>query len=145
MSSEVISSLGAAADLRKVAVIAAGLGVVGGIAMALLGYPLMAVFLVAGLALGLLNAVLLRRAAVLYATAAGAGKGRFAMGALGRLALITGLALAVGVLVQPDGLGVFIGLAVFQLLMVATALVPLLKDLRSAGAEQPAGQAGTDE
>jgi hypothetical protein len=135
VSSEVISSLGAAADLRKVTAIAAGLGVVGAIALTLLGYPLMGVFLVVGLGLGLLNALLLRRAAVLYATADGAGKGRFALGALGRLALITTLALGIAVLVQPAGIGVFIGLAVFQLLMVGAALVPLLKDLRQAGTD----------
>jgi hypothetical protein len=135
VSSEVISSLGAAADLRKVALIAAGLGVAGAFALTVLGYPLMGVFLVVGLGLGLLNALLLRRAAARYASVDGAGKGRFALGALGRLALITALALGFGVLVQPDGLGVFIGLAVFQLLMVGAALVPLLKDLRQAGTD----------
>ncbi|HEY3259213.1 MAG TPA: hypothetical protein VGJ95_02940 [Pseudonocardiaceae bacterium] len=136
MSSEVISSISTAADLRKVTIIAAGLGVVGGIATSLLGYPLMALFLVIGLSLGLVNALLLRRSAAQFASGDGAGKGRFALGSLGRLGLITVVALAFGVLVQPDGLGVFIGLAVFQMLMVGAALVPLLKDLRQAGSEK---------
>ena len=136
MSSEVISSISTAADLRRVTIIAAGLAVVGGVAMALLGYPLMALFLVVGLGLGLLNALLLRRAAAQFAAVDGAGKSRFAMGALGRLALITVLALGFAVLVKPDGLGVFLGLAVFQLLMVGAALVPLLKDIREAGTDR---------
>lgn len=133
MGSDVISSISTAADLRKVTVIAAGLGVVGGIALTLLGYPLMGVFLLVGLGLGLLNALLLRRAAARFAAMDGASKGRFAAGALGRLGVITVLALGIGVLVTPDGLGVFLGLAIFQLLMVAAALVPLLKELRQAG------------
>jgi hypothetical protein len=133
VGSDVISSISTAADLRKVTVIAAGLGVVGGIALALLGYPLMSLFLLVGLGLGLLNAVLLRRAAALFASMNGASKGRFAAGALGRLGFITVLALGIGVLVTPEGLGVFLGLAIFQLLMVGAALVPLLKDLRQAG------------
>jgi len=122
-----------AADLRRVAAVSAGLAALGLAGLAVLGRPLTGLFLVVGVALGLLNALLLRRAAGQFATVEGSGKGRFALGALGRLAVITGLALAVAVLVQPHGIGVFIGLAAFQLLLVGVALVPLLKELRQAG------------
>ncbi|MGH3995043.1 MAG: hypothetical protein ACRDSN_21580, partial [Pseudonocardiaceae bacterium] len=93
-------------------------------------------FLVFGFALGMGNVLLLRRAASRFAAVEGEGKPRFALGALGRLAMITGLALGIGVLVQPDGVGVFLGLAAFQLLLVGVALVPLLKELRQAGDDQ---------
>jgi hypothetical protein len=122
-----------AADLRKVAAVAAGLAAVGVVALVVVGRPLAGLFLVVGFALGLLNALMLRRAAGQFATVDGAGKSKFALGALGRLGVITALALAVGVLVRPDGVGVFIGLAGFQLLLVGVALVPLLKELRQAG------------
>lgn len=125
-----------AADLRRVAAIAAGLAAVGVVALVAVGRPLTGLFLVVGFALGLLNALLLRRAAGQFATAEGGGKSRFAFGALARLAVITALALGVAVLVQPDGVGVFIGLAAFQMLLVGVALVPLLKELRQSGTEK---------
>jgi hypothetical protein len=126
----VMGPITTAADLRRVAIAAAGLAAVGVVALVVIGRPLMALFLVLGFALGMFNTLLLRRAAARFATVDGEGKRRFALGALGRLALITALALAIGVLVQPDGIGIFLGLAAFQLLLVGVALVPLLKELR---------------
>jgi len=125
-----------AADLRRVAIIAGCLAAAGVVALVAVGRPLTGLFLVVGFGLGMLNALLLRRAAGQFASADGEGKRRFALGALGRLAVITAAALAIGVLVQPAGVGVFIGLALFQLLLVGVALVPLLKDLRQAGTEE---------
>jgi len=125
-----------AADLRRVAIIAGCLAAAGVVALVAVGRPLTGLFLVVGFGLGMLNALLLRRAAGQFASADGGGKRRFALGALGRLAVITAAALAIGVLVQPAGVGVFIGLALFQLLLVGVALVPLLKDLRQAGTEE---------
>jgi hypothetical protein len=125
-----------AADLRRLALAAACLAAVGVVALVAVGRPLMGLFLVVGFGLGLVNVLLLRRAASQFAAVDGAGKPRFALGALGRLAVITALALAIGVLVQPDGMGVFLGLAAFQLLLVGVALVPLLKELRQTGAER---------
>jgi len=133
-----------AADLRRVALVAACLAAVGAVALVLIGRSLMGLFLVLGVALGMLNVLMLRRAAAQFAAVDGAGKRRFALGALGRLAAITALALAIAVLVQPDGVGIFIGLALFQLLMVGVALVPLLKELRQSANEGQAGTGGTE-
>jgi len=124
-----------AADLRRVALAAACLAAVGVVALVVVGRPLMGLFLVVGFGLGLVNVLLLRKAASQFAAVDGGGKPRFALGALGRLAVITVLALGIAVLVQPDGMGVFLGLAAFQLLLVGVALVPLLKELRQTGAE----------
>lgn len=107
--------------------------VIGGLALAVLvplGYPLFAIFGCVGLALGLLNAWLVQRSAARFADAGGAGKGALAMAALGRLGVCTVIALGCAVLVRPEGLGVFAGLAVFQLAMVVVAALPVIKELR---------------
>jgi hypothetical protein len=128
-----MSAVTAAADLRRLTMVAAGIGAVGLAVCILLGRPMAGVFGIVGLALGLLNAYLLRRAAGLYASMDSPQKSRFAVGALGRLALISFIGLLIAWLTLPDGLGVLAGLAVFQLLLVVMALIPLLKELREAG------------
>ena len=40
------------------------------------------------------------------------------------------VAIGFGFLIQPDGLGVFVGLAVFQVLMLVGAAVPVFRSLR---------------
>jgi predicted lipid-binding transport protein (Tim44 family) len=107
------------------------------------GYPLAAAFFCAGLALGLLNTTMVQRSAARFAAMGNPSKKRFAGSVLGRLALITVLGIAV--LVQPEGLGVFAGLAAFQLLMIFMASIPLLRELREQSAAEDqsgAGQSG---
>src|SRR5829696_5417425 len=130
-----MSAITEAADLRRLAVTTAGTAVAGAVVCALIGHPVAGVFFAVGLALGLLNAYLLRRSAGMYATAAAPQKSRFALGALGRLGLISMIGLTLAWLTLPDGLGVLAGLAVFQLLMVFMALIPLLRDLRESANE----------
>lgn len=135
MSSESVpagSPITVAADLRLVTILATALGVLGLVVMFLVGRPMMAVFAIVGLGLGLFNAVLVRRSAARFATTDAPRKTGFAASALGRLALITVLAFAVILLFRPDGLGVVVGLAAFQLLMIGAGLVPLLKELRAS-------------
>jgi hypothetical protein len=121
-----------AADLRRVSILAAGLGLAGMVVAFLVGRPWMGAFAVLGLLLGLLNAVLVRRSAARFATIDSPRKGTFAVSSLGRLAFITMLAFVFVLFVRPDGLGVFFGLAAFQQLMIGVGLVPLLKELRSS-------------
>jgi hypothetical protein len=45
--------------------------------------------------------------------------------------LITVVAFGCAFLLRPDGLGVFVGLAVFQVLMLVGAAVPVFRSLRS--------------
>ncbi len=127
-------SAGSAANLQRLSVIAACLG---GAAVAILapfGHLWLALFGCVGLGLGLLNMALVRRSAVRYADAGEPNKRRFAGEVLGRLALITALAMAVAVLLRPAGLGVFAGLAAFQLMMIGSAALPMIKTLRQSGA-----------
>lgn len=135
MSSETVhlgNPVTMAADLRRVSVLAIGLAVVGVGVAALIGQLWMGLFAVLGLALGLLNAILVRRSAARFAITESPKKSTFAVSALGRLALITAFALGFALIVRPDGLGVFVGLAAFQLLMIGVGLVPLLKELRTS-------------
>jgi hypothetical protein len=51
---------------------------------------------------------------------------------LGRLAVITAVALVCAIMFRPDGLAVFAGLAIFQLLTIISASVPLVREIRQA-------------
>lgn len=134
-SASSMSAVTEAADLRRLTLVAAVVGAAGVVLCALIGHPMAGVYGIVGLGLGLLNAVLLRRSAGMYAAVDAPRKGRFALGALGRLALISMIGLTIAWLTLPDGLGILAGLAVFQLLLVFMALIPLLRELRESGNE----------
>jgi hypothetical protein len=120
-------------NLRRAMPIAGGLGVVSFVVLAPMGYPLAAAFFCGGLGLGLLNTSLVQRSAARFAASGDPNKRRFAVSVLARLTLITALAVGLALALQPEGLGVFAGLAVFQLLMVFIASVPLVRELRQSG------------
>lgn len=120
-------------NLRRAMPIAAGLGAVSFVVLAPMGYPLTAVFFCGGLGLGLLNTSLVQRSAARFAASGDPNKRKFAVSVLARLTLITALAVGLALALQPEGLGVFAGLAVFQLLMIFIATVPLVRELRQSG------------
>ncbi len=95
-----------------------------------LGYLAAVLFGVFGLAIGVANAAMIQRSAARFADQGGAGKGGLAVSALVRLGVSTGIALACGLIFRPEGLGVFAGLAAFQLIAVAAAARPMIKELR---------------
>jgi len=47
-----------------------------------------------------------------------------------RLLIITAIALVIGFLLKPDGIGVFVGLAISQVVIVLNTTLPVLKGLR---------------
>jgi hypothetical protein len=120
----------AAANLRRSVVVSAVLGVAAIVVLSFTGHPLMGVFGTLGLALGALNNRLLQKSVLTYADDAGIDRKRFRRGVMGRLGAITLVAIGLGILVQPDGLGVFVGLAVFQVLMLVGAALPVFRSLR---------------
>jgi hypothetical protein len=83
-----------------------------------------------GLSLGALNNKMLQQSMLNYAVTPTMTKGRFARRALVRLSIVTAIALVVGLIFRPDGLGLFAGLAVFQVLMLVGASVPVFRSLR---------------
>lgn len=122
----------ARAIFRKSAIGAAVAAVIALAVLTPLGYFLAAVFGVFGLALGVGNSFMVQRSAARYADLGGGGKGKLAIAALSRLALSTVIAFACALLFRPDGLGVLAGLAAFQLIAIAAAAIPMIKEIRQS-------------
>lgn len=123
----------AAANHRRSMIVAVPLGLVALVILAVLGHPLAGVFLLVGLGLGAVNTHLVQRSVANFAgSVAPDRKKKFVGGVFVRLGFITLIALVLVLLVQPDGLGVLGGLALFQLLMVGAASLPVVKELRKA-------------
>lgn len=130
MEPAMYTPVSAAANLRRSVVVSAVLGAAAIVVLSIAGHPLMGVFGFLGLGLGAYNNRLLQRSVLRYAISETVGKKQFRRGVMGRLGLITMIAIALGVLVRPDGLGVFVGLAAFQILMLVGAAVPVFRSLR---------------
>lgn len=131
MEPAVYTPVSAAANLRRSSVVAAVLAVIAIVATSVAGHPLMGVFGAVGLAMGAVNNRMLQLSVIRYATAGGAvTKGRFRSGVMSRLGACTLVAIGAALIVRPDGLGVFAGLAVFQVLMLVGAAVPVFRSLR---------------
>jgi hypothetical protein len=126
----VYTPVSAAANLRRSAIVGGALGLVAIIVLTFQGHPLMGVFGFLGIGLGALNNRMLQQSVIRYATSPEIGKKQFRRGVMGRLGIITLLAIALGFFIRPDGLGVFVGLAVFQVLMLIGAAVPVFRSLR---------------
>ena len=131
MDPAVYTPVSAAANLRRSIIVSAVLGVIAIVVLSIAGHPLMGVFGCLGLALGAVNNRMLQRSVLRYASAGGAiTKKQFRRGVMARLGALTLIAIGVAVLVRPDGLGIFAGLAVFQVLMLVGAAVPVFRSLR---------------
>jgi hypothetical protein len=130
LSPAVYTPVSAAANLRRSSLISVALGVLAIVVLSLVGHPLAGVFGCLGLALGAVNNRMLQKSVVRYASAEGISRKQFRRGVMARLGLITLLAVLLGFFVRPDGLGVFVGLAVFQILMLVGAAVPVFRSLR---------------
>jgi hypothetical protein len=126
----VYTPVSAVANLRRSALLGAVLGIVGIVVCAVEGHVLMGVFGFLGIGLGAYNNKLLQKSVIRYAMSENVGKKQFRRGVMTRLGLITLLAVGLGLLVRPDGLGVFVGLAAFQILMLIGAAVPVFRSLR---------------
>jgi hypothetical protein len=120
----------AAANLRRSVILGAVIGGVATVVLSIEGHPLMGLFGLFGLFLGAVNNRMLQKSVLRYAASETMGKAQFRRGVMSRLAFVTALALAFGLLLRPDGLGVFVGLAVFQILMLVGAAVPVFRSLR---------------
>ncbi|NKQ54897.1 hypothetical protein HFP15_18590 [Amycolatopsis sp. K13G38] len=117
-------------NLRRPLLMAGAMGVLGLVATGLLGHIWMGVFGCVGLALGLLNTRLVQRSVSRATITENPSKRLLAFAALGRLAVITVLAVGIALIVHPDGLGVFAGLAVFQFIITASTAGTVVKELR---------------
>lgn len=117
-------------NLRRPLLISAGLAVLGLVVAAVFEHPVMGILFAVGLGMGLYNARLLQRQVVKVISNENATKRAITGSSMQRLAVLTVIALALGFFLRPDGLGVFFGLAVFQLIFMANTMVPVLKERR---------------
>lgn len=120
----------AAANLRRTIVVSVALAIVAIVVTSVLGHPFMGIFGALGLALGAVNNRMLQRAVLRYGTDESFSKKRFRHGVLGRLSAVTLIAVGCALLVRPDGLSVFVGLAVFHVIMLVGAALPVFRSLR---------------
>lgn len=98
------------------------------------GSPLFGVFFGVGLGLGLLNAMLVKRAVDAITAEDHPLKKKMALNSATRLLVITAVALAIAFIFKNNGgLGVVFGLAIFQALLVLSTSLPVLKKIRTQG------------
>lgn len=119
--------------LRLVLICIALTAVVVGAAAAV-GHASLGLFFGLGLGLGLLNAVLVQRSVESITAVAHPLKRKMAMNSATRLLVITVIGLTIAFIFRPTGLGVVFGLALFQVLLVLTTALPVMKALRKEGA-----------
>ena len=129
MEPVVYTPVSAVANLRRSSIIGAVLSAVAVVLTSFAGHPFMGVFFAVGLALGAVNNRMLQRSVIAHAMG-GVSKKRFRGGVFARLGGVTLVAIALALLVRPDGLAVFVGLAVFQVLMLVGAALPVFRSLR---------------
>lgn len=122
----------------RLSVLCGVLGALALLASALLGHWQFGAFFLAGLGLGLVNALLVRRSAEVITAEDNPSKQKMAINSAARLMGITVIALAVAIIFKPNGFGVFFGVALFQVLLVLTTAVPVWKGIRSVSSEQAA-------
>jgi dipeptide/tripeptide permease len=131
----------------RLLVISAGITALAMLAAGLLGHLMVGVFFGVGLLLGLLNALLVRRSVESITAREHPLKRSMAVNSASRLAIITVVGLILAYVFRPSGLGVVFGLALFQVLLVASTALPVYKKLRT-GEPGPSsglkGQAGTE-
>ena len=132
----------------RLLVICAALAGLVTIAAALVGYPLFGLFFGVGLGLGLINALLVRRAVESITAGDHPLKKKMALNSASRLLAITVVGLTIAFVFRPMGLGVLFGLALFQVVLVLSTSLPVWKKLRTgtqdgqgAGDHDPAGPA----
>ncbi|AKN16534.1 ATP synthase subunit I [Mycobacterium haemophilum] len=101
------------------------------LAAGLSGHLMVGVFVGIGLLLGLLNALLVRRSVESITAQDHPLKRSMALNSASRLAIITVLGLIIAYVFRPAGLGVVFGLALFQVLLVLSTMLPVWKKLRA--------------
>ncbi len=114
----------------RLLVISAVLAVVATLLAWYVGNALFGVFFGAGLALGLGNALLVRRSVESITAKEHPLKSQMALNSATRLLVISAVGLLIAYLFRPLGLGVLAGLAVFEVLLVATTTLPVVRKLR---------------
>ncbi|MFM9035845.1 MAG: ATP synthase subunit I [Mycobacterium sp.] len=115
----------------RLAAVCAGTAAVATAVAGWLGQVMFGVFFGVGLALGLINALLVRRSVASITADAHPLKHKMAVNSATRLLVITAIGLTIAFLFRPPGLGVLFGLAVFQVYLVLSTSLPVWKKIRT--------------
>jgi hypothetical protein len=110
------------------------------LAAGLLGHIMVGVFFGIGLALGLLNAVLVQRSVESITAEAHPLKRKMALNSATRLLVMTVIGLTIAFVFRPQGLGVVFGMALFQVVLVLSTALPVMRKIK-AGADGLEGEA----
>jgi dipeptide/tripeptide permease len=98
------------------------------------GHIFFGVFFGVGLVLGLLNALLVRRAVEAITAEDHPLKKKMAVNSATRLLVITAIALTIAFVFKTHGgIAVLFGLAIFQALLVLSTSLPVMKKIRTEG------------
>jgi hypothetical protein len=98
------------------------------------GHIFFGVFFGAGLGLGLINALLVRRAVEAITAEDHPLKKKMAVNSATRLLVITAIALVIAFVFKTSGgIAVLFGLAVFQALLVMSTSIPVMRKIRANG------------
>jgi hypothetical protein len=100
------------------------------------------VYFAIGLALGLGNALLVKFSVSSITAKENPAKARMALNSATRLLIVTAIALVIAFVFRPYGFGVLFGLALFQVLLVFSTVIPVWRKIRRG--EAYVGEASTD-
>ncbi|MBJ7340616.1 ATP synthase subunit I [Mycolicibacterium sp.] len=104
------------------------------VASGFLGHIFFGAFFGVGLGLGLLNALLVRRAVEAITAEDHPLKKKMAVNSATRLLAITAIGLTIAIVFKKhDGLAVLFGLAIFQAVLVMSTSIPVMKKIRANG------------
>jgi len=109
------------------------------LAAGLLGHVMVGVFFGIGLGLGLLNAVLVQRSVEAITADAHPLKRKMALNSATRLLVMTVIGLTIAFVFRPQGLGVVFGMALFQVVLVISTALPVMKKLKSGAGDDIEG------
>ena len=122
------------ANFRRTIILGVVIGVVGLVALVLTGHPLLGLFGCLGILLGAVNAALVQRQAVTYGNSGTNGdisaKKMLTMSIAGRLIITTVVAVVIGIVFAPNGVAVFGGLLIFQVVMMGSTALPMMRGMR---------------
>jgi hypothetical protein len=124
--------------LRLLAICAVLAGLVS-LAAGLLGHVMVGIFFGVGLVLGLLNAVLVQRSVDAITADAHPLKRKMALNSATRLLVLTVIGLTIAFIFRPQGLGVLFGMALFQVVLVISTALPVMKKLKEGPADEIEG------
>jgi hypothetical protein len=125
--------------LFAVCVVLAGLAT---LAAGLLGHVMVGVFFGIGLGLGLVNALLVQRSVEAITADAHPLKRKMALNSATRLLVMTVIGLTIAFVFRPQGLGVVFGMALFQVVLVISTALPVMKKIRAGSPDGSAGLEG---